>query len=61
LREQKGKDTIKVVEKLMDRVETQWDIQSDNWAKGLISGIYMNLISDEFRKQSAELEMKLRI
>jgi hypothetical protein len=33
LKEQKGKDTIEVIEKLMDRVEAQRDIQSDNWEK----------------------------
>ncbi len=34
LKEQKGNDTIEVIETLMDRVEIQWDIQSDNWGKG---------------------------
>ena len=58
---QKGKDTIKESEKHMDRVETQWDIQSENWGKGLISGIDMDRIIDEFQKQSAELENKLGV
>ena len=42
---------IKVIEKLMDRVETQWDIQNENWGEKLISGIDMDQIPDEFRKQ----------
>ncbi len=37
LKEQKAIDTIKVIKKIMDRVETEWDIQSANWGKGLIS------------------------
>ncbi len=61
MNEQKGKDTIKVDAKLIDRVEAQWDVQSNNWRRGFISGIDLNPISDAFRKQSAELEKKLRI
>ena len=55
LMKQKGKDTIKEIEKHMDRVETQWNIQSENWGKGFISGIDGDQIADAFQvwKQSA--------
>ena len=55
LMKQKGKDTIKEIEKHMDRVKTRWNIQSENWGKGFISGIDGDQIADAFQvwKQSA--------
>ncbi len=46
--EQKGKEMVKEIERIMETVETQWNIQDINWGKGLINESDMEQIVDMF-------------
>ncbi len=56
--EQKGKETIKEIELIIETVETQWIIQDVNWGKRLISSSDMEQLAGKFRKQLSELTKK---
>ncbi len=56
--EQKGKEMSKEIELIMETVETQWNIQDDNWGKRFISSSDIEQLAEKFRKQLSELTKK---